>query len=222
MKIRLIGLVAAMAVAGSLFAMPASAARMATVHVVHGIPGAAVNVCVDGMSVADDFRYGRKIVDAQLPAGWHKVKLVAAGAGCSAPAILRHRYMLEPGRDVTIVAGLRATGAPNLKAFRNRVTKVDAGMARLSVRHTAQAPAVNVWANGSPLIGGNDFTRGSKVTVEVPASDYKVKVTLPGAKAPVIGPAVLTLREGFAYQVYAVGAPGSYRLIVIKDRVGMR
>jgi len=223
MKKRMLGLAAAVAVAGSLMAAPASAgAGTATVNVVHGIPGAKVNVCVDGSSVADGFKYGNTIVGAALPAGMRNVKLVAAGSDCSASAILKETYDLEAGSNVTIVAALKPSGSPRLKEFNNRTGKVDAGMARLSVRHTAQAPAVNVWANGSPLIGGNDFVWGKSVTVMVPADSYRVKVTLPGETAPVIGPATLDLAAGKAYQVYAVGTADTYRLVVIKTNVGVR
>jgi hypothetical protein len=199
---------------------PAGAAGKATVNVVHGIPGVPVKVCVDGAAVADDFRYGHKIFGARLPAGEHKVKLVAAGHACGASAILRHRYDLQAGTNVTIVAALDADGDPRLKVWPNKVKQTDAGMARISVRHAAQAPAVNVWANGSPLIGGRHFDWGSGATAMVPEDEYTVKVTLPGSKKAVIGPATLNLRGGFAYQVYAVGQADSYRLVVVKVNVG--
>jgi hypothetical protein len=79
---------------------------------------------------------------------------------------------------------------------------------------------VNVWAGGAKLIGGTDFTWGKSATLPVPAGSYSVKVTLPGSRKPVIGPACKTLSAGRAYQVYAVGSPGHYRLVTIKIRVG--
>jgi hypothetical protein len=56
----------------------------------------------------------------------------------------------------------------------------------------------------------------------VHAGTYKVKVTLPGSRKPVIGPASKHLAAGRAYQVYAAGSPGHYRLITIKIPVGSR
>jgi len=220
MKKRLLGLTAAIAVTATMFAAPASAGPNARVNVVHGIPGVPVNVCVNGGTLAEDFRFGNKIVGAALAPGEYRVKLVAAGKPCSAPAILRSTYTLAAGTNVTIVAALNASGTPKLKAFANGVKKLATGQARLTVRHTAQAPAVNVWANGSPLIDGTDFTWGANATVTLPKGDYRTKVTLPGRTAPVIGPATLTLAQGRAYQVYAVGSAGSYRLVVVKVNVG--
>jgi hypothetical protein len=215
-------MIAAAAVAGTLLATPAAAGPTATVNVVHGIPGVKVAVCVDGAKVVDDYSYRSKIVGAALPAGTRMVKLVAAGKDCDSSAILKKSFMLEAGGNYTIVANLNADGEPNLRAFANRVSPTGHGEARLTVRHTAAAPAVNVWADGGVLIGGDDFTWGSKATVMVPADTYTVKVTLPGKTAPVIGPRDLKLSAGKAYQVFAVGAAGSYSFVVIATPVGQR
>jgi len=220
-KIRMV-LAAGVMSATLLAAGPAHAGGTATVNVVHGIPGVAVNVCVDGTSVRDDFRFGRKIVGAELPAGSHRVKLVPSGSECSVRAILVERYRLHAGTNVTIVANLDASGTPNLAVFANNVRPTSEGNARLSVRHTADAPAVNVWANGSRLIGGTGFTWAKSATLQVPTDRYRVKVTLPRSEAPVIGPAVLHLGAGKAYQVYAVGDAHGYRLVEIPARVGAK
>jgi hypothetical protein len=216
------GLAATSALVAGALATPAVAAGKATVNVVHGIPGVPVAVCVDGAKVVDGFRYGEKVVGAKLPAGNHRVRVVAAGSGCGADAILREGYTLDAGRNYTIVANLDDSGAPNLLAVANKTRPTRPGYARLTVRHTAQAPAVNVWANGAKVIGGTSFTWGDQRALGVPADTYRTKVTLPGSKKAVIGPADLTLRAGRAYQVYAVGSPDRFRLVVLKVAVGTR
>lgn len=216
------GAVAAVGLTTFLVATPAGAAGAATVNVVHGIPGVAVKVCVDGKAVAGDFRYGHKIVGAKLSAGTHKVRLVAAGKRCSSHAILNAAYPLDAGRNYTVVANLNAAGTPNLQAFLNPVKPTRAGNARLTVRHTAQAPAVNVWAGRTKLIRGTSFTWGKGRTFGVRAGTYKVKVTLPGSRKAVIGPASKTLHAGRAYQVYAVGSASNYRLVTVRIPVGSR
>ena len=216
------GAVAAAGVTAGLAATPASAAGTAKVNVVHGIPGVAVKVCVDGKPAVDHFRYGNTITGAKLAATTHQVRLVAAGKACAAPAILSSTYTLKAGRDYTIVANRNAEGTPNLKAFVNNVKPTAAGKARLVVRHTAQAPAVNVWAGSTRLIGGTSFTWGKSAAFAVPAGTYSAKGTLSGSHKPVVGPAPLTLRQGRAYQVYAVGTPANYRLVTVKVPVGTR
>ena len=97
------------------------------------------------------------------------------------------------------------------------------GMARLQVRHTAEAPAVNVWANGSRLNGGNRFTWGAKRVYEVAEGNYRVKVTLPGSSKAVIGPATLHTEAGYAYQVYAWGnGAAGFDLAVVPVWVGQK
>lgn len=223
MRRTITSLIAATAVVGSMLAAsPATAGGAATVNVIHGIPGVAVKVCVNGARVVDDFTYTERIVGATLPARTHHVKLVAAGERCTHEAILKERFTLSEDADYTIVATLSAGGDPNLIAFRNRVGRTPHGEARVTIRHTAAAPAVNVWANGAVLIGGDAFTWGDSATALVPAGQYRVKVTLPGERIPVIGPKHRPFRAGNAYQAYAVGSEGKYRIVVIRTHVGQR
>jgi hypothetical protein len=181
-----------------------------------------VKVCVDGKAVVDHFRYGSTIVGAALPATTHRVRVVAAGKACRSSAIVKSAYTLAAGRNYTIVANLNAHGSPNLKAFVNNVRPTAHGKARVTVRHTADAPAVNVWAGRTKIIGGTHFTWGRSATLAVPAGRYVVRVSLPKSTKAVIGPARASLAAGRAYQVYAVGLAGHYRLITIKIPVGTR
>ena len=75
----------------------------------------------------------------------------------------------------------------------------------MAVACMADAPAVNVWANGSPLNRGRQFDWGSMRGWNVPEGDYEVFVSLARQSDPVIGPADLSLEAGFRYQVYAWG-----------------
>ena len=61
---------------------------------------------------------------------------------------------LPAGGNVTLVAHLDASGKPTITPFVNDVSSVPAGQARLVVRHTAAAPAVDVLAGGTPVVQG--------------------------------------------------------------------
>lgn len=225
MRTRLLGIsIAAALMFGAMSAaIPASAAGKATLNVVHGIPGVTVNVCVDGSEAIPDFQPGDVAANVQLPAGSHTFKLVAQSDTCGDTAILKKTTDLDAGKNYTVVANLNDTGAPNLKVFRNNVAKTAPGAARLTVRHTADAPAVNVWTNGARLIGGTHFTWGESATLPVPRGVYAAWVSLPGEVQPVIGPAVLVLRPGYAYQVYAWGdGTDGYHFAVVSLAVGTR
>jgi hypothetical protein len=216
-----IGVIASLVAAMVLTGGSASAAGKATLNVVHGIPGITVDVCVDGTKAIPDFEPGDVVKNVELSAASHTFKIVAQGDPCDGSGILVVTTGLEAGKNYTAIANLNASGTPNLKLFTNNVNPTKPGNARLTVRHTADAPAVNVWANGAKLIGGTDFTWGKSATIGTPKGIYAVWVSLSGDFTPVIGPRVWELKAGRAYQVYAWGdGTSGYRFAVVSLRVG--
>jgi len=157
---RLIGVAVAGALAMTVMGTGVASARAgdATLNVVHGIPGLTVDVCVDGATAIPDFAPGTVVTGVKLPAGSHEFKVVAQNGDCAGAGILVVVAGLKADKNYTAVANLNDSGDPNLKLYANNVKAVAKGTSRLTVRHTADAPAVNVWANGAPLIGGIDFT----------------------------------------------------------------
>jgi Domain of unknown function (DUF4397) len=224
---RIVGLVVAlaatMAVSGAVPATAAGAPKF-TLNVVHGIPGVVVDVCVNGAKAIKHFEPGDVVSGVKLPGGEYRLKVTPAGKPCSA-AILSAVADLAGGRNrnYTVVANLDDHGTPNLALYRNNTRKTEAGEARLVVRHTADAPAVNVWANGSPLNRGRQFEWGKTRRFDVPAGHYEVFVSLARRSAPVIGPVDLALKAGVSYQVYAWGnGAAGYDLALIPLRVGQQ
>src|SRR4029079_2876377 len=105
---------------------------------------------------------------------------------------------------VALGAPLHAAGKPTVTPFKNDVTKVAAGQARLVVRHTAAAPAVDVLAGGKPVIQG--LTNPNEKELTVPAGSVSAAVAAAGSTDPVIGPADVDLKEGTATFVHAIGS----------------
>jgi hypothetical protein len=220
-KLMGLGLAATLVVGLVMAGGAASAGGKATLNVVHGIPGMTVGVCVDGSKAIPGFAPGEVVKNIQLPATSHTFKIVAQGNPCGGAGILVVTTPLEAGKNYTAIANLNASGDPNLKLYTNNVKPTKPGNARLTVRHTADAPAVNVWANGAKLIGGTKFTWGKSATLQTPKGIYATWVSLPGDYTPVIGPAVLKLKAGHAYQVYAWGNGASgYNFAVVRLNVG--
>ena len=91
----------------------------------------------------------------QLPAGSYDLAVFPA-----APPTLRHAapssdgVAVPAGANATVVAHLDADGKPALTPFVNDTSAVQAGQARVTVRHTAAAPAVDVRAGGTPVVEG--------------------------------------------------------------------
>ena len=205
MKITRILAVAALAVAATGVATPAQAADDATVTVVHVIPGATVDVYANGEELLTDFKPGTVTDPVTLPAGEYDLKVTAANAGADGDAVVEAKDVTVPaGANVSVVAHLTAGGEPALTPFVNDVSKIAAGQARLTVRHTAAAPAVDVRANGEAAFKG--LTNPKEAKADLPAGTISADVTLAGTETVAIGPADVNLAEGTNTIVYAYGS----------------
>jgi hypothetical protein len=222
MRKRFLGLAVAASLAISMLGMGTASAADATLNVVHGIPGVDVNVCVNDGEAISDFSFGDVVTGVPLADGTYAFKIVAAADDCTAAGILVAAGVdLAGGKNYTAVAYLEEDGTPTLGLFKNGTKPVAKGSARLLVRHTAAAPAVDVWANGAPLV--TDFENGETAKAIVPKGVYAAWVSLPGDYQPVIGPAVLNLSKGFTYEVYAIGdGTSGYTFAVVATKVGVK
>ncbi len=208
----------AVGVAGALVlvATPATAADTATVSVLHAIPDTPVDVYANGERLLDNFEPGTLTDPLQLPAGSYDLAVFPADAadGSGTPLLSANGVAVPAGANATVVAHLKEDGSPVLTPFVNDTSAVPAGQARVTVRHTAAAPAVDVRAGGSPVISG--LTNPNEESLTVPAGTVSADVVLAGTTTVAIGPADLALAEGSNTIVYAWGAgdKGGFKLAV--------
>lgn len=189
----------------------ADSAGKATVSVLHGVPGATVDVYANGKELLKGFEPGTLTDPLQLPAGTYDLKVVAAGAGADGEAVIQADDVAVPADvNVTVVAHLDASGKPVLTPFVNDISKVDSGKARLTVRHTAAAPAVDVRADGQPAFKA--LTNPKEAKADLPAGTISADVVLAGTTTVAIGPADLDLKEGTNTIVYAWGSAADENL----------
>ncbi|WP_405415644.1 DUF4397 domain-containing protein [Pseudonocardia alni] len=176
-----------------------------SVRVVHGIPGQPVDVYVDGERALDDFEPATVAGPVDLPAGAREVAVFPADApDASGTPLLEGSADVAAGASATLVAHLDEQGQPALTPFVDDLSTVPAGQARLVVRHTAAAPAVDVLAGGAPLLTG--LSNPGEASATAPAGTVSAAVAASGTTDPVIGPADLTLPEGSATFVHAIGS----------------
>lgn len=196
--------------AGALVALgavaPANAAEdNAMLSVLHGIPDTPVDVYVNDELTIDDFQPGDLAGPLELPAGTYSVALTATDAAdASDPVLGPIDLPLEAGGNYTAVAHLDAEGAPTANLFTNDVSDIAAGEGRLTVRHVAAAPAVDVLAGGSAVISG--LENPNEQTLNLPAGTVEASVAAAGTTEPVIGPAPVDVAEGTLTIVYAWGS----------------
>lgn len=191
--------------AGLAAAPAASAADDAQLSVLHAVPGTTVDVYVDGALTLDNFTPGSLAGPLALPAGSYELAITAADApDASAPIIGPVSAELTAGGNFTAVANLGTDGTPTANVYSNDLSTIAPGKAHLTVRHVAAAPAVDVLANGTPVI--TNLANPGEKTLAVDAGTISASVAAAGTTAPVIGPADLTLPEGVHTIVYAWGS----------------
>ena len=217
----------ALSLAASLaFAAPAQASGRhhhddpALLSVLHGVPGLTVDVWVNGERTLDDFTPGTLAGPLELAEGDYTIAITAADAtSAEHPVIGPVEVELDEGRNYTAVAHLAADGTPTASLFEND-TKAPRNdkKGKLTVRHVAAAPAVDVLAGGSAVI--EDLSNPDEATLKLKAGTISASVAAAGTTDPVIGPADITVEAGKNTIVYAWGSLADNTLNVAVQVVG--
>ena len=211
---RIVGSAAGCIMAVGLVAAPAQAISTTTadLYVLHAVPATPVDVYVNGTLTLDDFQPGALAGPLDLAAGTYSVAITAADAAdASAPVIGPIDLKLDANTSYTAVAHLGATGSPTATLFTNDLAKTAAGQGRLTVRHTAAAPAVDVLAGGAPVVTALSNLAAGTVSAAVAAT---------GTTAPVIGPADVAIQDGVNTIVYAWGSLEAGNLALAVQTIG--
>lgn len=202
-------LAAALALMVPLFAGRAGAAD-SSVYIVHGIPGVAVDVYAGGTDPANkaltDFQYGDVAGPLSLPAGSLPVIVVATGDDPTVPGnqVINQTLDVPSGANLSVIADL-STGSPALTPFENDLSAVPEGSSRVTVRHAADAPPVNVLVNGTVAIA--NLAPGAQASAVLPAGTYDVQVQLTdGTPLPALSPGSVAIPAAKNVIVYATGS----------------
>ncbi len=216
----LVALLTALATFG-LFAPAASAQDTSDVYVVHGIPGVTVDVYVNGDLTLEGFEPEAVAGPLTLPAADYQIEIFAAADDAPATsadrdddAVIDVTPTVPGGANLSVVAHLDADGAPTLGAFVNDVATIDAGQGKVTVRHTAAAPTVDIVAAGAAVDGLTGLSNGEEAVVALPADAYPTGIAAAGTTEALVD-APITIAEGTNLVVYAIGdlAGGSFTLI---------
>ncbi len=224
---RLLSLVVAGGIAASLvtvLAGPASAGTTARVFFVQGVPAKTLDICVNGDEVKSDFAYRKKfVVDLDVPADptAYQIDVYRANDNttCGGFALASHTYNLLVDKNYTIVAGIGVgSHQPRLFIFGNPIQNTKPGMARLSLRHTADIGAINASLVRVKTFRG--IPNGGSVTGVFDDSTYTLRVRGVGSSTDLLRPRHLRLLARMAYQVYVVGDEANgYGTVTLRQAV---
>ena len=193
----------------------ASAATNAQLSVLHGVPGVTVDVWVNGALTLNDFKPGTLAGPLSLPPATYSVAITASDATSATDKVVIGPVdlPLADGGNYTAVAHLDPAGKPTATLFTNDISKTTPGQGRLTVRHVAAAPAVDVLAGTSPVIKG--LTNPKEQILNLAPATISASVVAAGTTTPaLIGPADVPVVEGQNTIVYAYGSLADKSLAV--------
>jgi hypothetical protein len=220
-KTLIAGSVAGTIAALALSATPAAAISPTTadLYVLHAVPATPVDVYVNGTLTLDDFQPGALAGPLDLPAGSYSVAITAANApDASAPVIGPVDLTLAAGSSYTAVAHLDPAGAPTATLFTNDVSTTAPGQGRLTVRHVAAAPAVDILAGGTAVVTA--LANPAEAKLDLAAGTVSAAVAATGTTQPVIGPADVAIADGVNTIVYAWGSLEAGTLALATQTIG--
>lgn len=202
--------------AAGLF-LAALPAQDATVTVLHGVPGlgAPVDVFANGSQLFS-FDYGDQQGPLTLPPGSYNLEVRQNGT-----TLLSLTAALAADIDYSVIANLDASGAPQLNAFGNSLTNLTLPTSRLYVRHTAEAPAVDIILeqNGAVVATIANVTNGMEAEADVAPGIYSVKLNLAGTATTAFGPVDVRVENGTGYGIFAVGQAGTNNFRLLTQNV---
>lgn len=207
----------------SLVAAPAAAAQTdegaASLSVLHGVPDLTVDVWVDDERTLDDFDPAELAGPLELPAGTYSLAITAADAEDPGDPVLGPvDVSVEAGGNYTAAAHLDENGEPTVSLFTNDTTPTAAGEGRVTLRHAAAAPSVDVISGEEAVI--TDLANGEEESLNLPAGTLSATLAPTGTTDPVLGPADVPVEEGAATIIYAWGSVEDDNLQIASQVIG--
>jgi len=201
----------------------ATAEAATRLFIIHGIPGVNVDVYAGlagspiGATPTIPGFQPKQIVDLTVGGALSAdIRIFVTGANpqTATPVIAVLGAAIPDNVELSILAHLDANGNPTATVYQNDRSTPAPGMARVSVRHAAQAPAVQLVAGGVPKLALSNPYFGD---LEVPANTtIPLQLQVPFAGTPITGVAPLSFQSGRRYFVYAIGSVsgGTFDFIV--------
>jgi hypothetical protein len=187
-------------------AATSAAAETATLYVVQGVPGATIDVAVDGEPMSQDVQTAAVVGPFTVSAG-SRVVTFTDDAGA---VVAENTIDAQTGSSSDLVLHLTTAAGdpPIVTQYTHDLTGVPSDKASLTVAHTAAVPPADIRVDGQVLFA--NVANGESLNLVVPVGSYSVDIVPTGQSSPVVfGPVDLAVQGGSLNRVYAVGDPAA-------------
>ena len=196
---------------GQAVAPPAAPVKApAQVTVIQAVPGATVDVSVDGRSVATGAAVGDILGPFDLAPGSHEVTF--SGGGTDVASTLD----VAAGASTDVVLHLPAAvdGDPVVHTYDAPTGAIGPGKARVVLAHTATVAPADVRVDGETVF--TNIANGEFAEAELPAGTHEVALLPTGRTSdPILGPLDVPLEARTLSMIYAYGNPQDASMNVI-------
>lgn len=209
------GLLATTLVAAAAPVTLAEGEAVAKVRVLHASPDApAVDVYADGAEILSDVPFGVISDYLEVPAGEHRIQVVAAGADPAAGAVIDATLTLE-GLTAYTVAATNAVAAIEAQVIVDAPMPV-ADQAQVRIVHlAADAPAVDIAPDGGdPIVSALAYPVATDY-LTIPAGTYDLEVRPAGTMDVALQLDPVDLAAGQSVSVFAIGSLAAGTLQVL-------
>lgn len=176
----------------------------AKLTVFNGITDRTIDVYIDKKLKFDNVDPGDFENSLKVREGEHDVAVTRSNAKNARHAIVKlEDASFDADTNYTLAAYFDADGDKTASLFENDTSSVDRGDGRLTVRHVAEAGAVDVRADGKRIV--RHLENGEEAVKTLDADTYEVKVTKAGRSRTLIGPEDVEVEKRTNTIVYAWG-----------------
>jgi hypothetical protein len=188
----------------------APAAGTARVTVIQAVPGATVEVTIDGEAVAEDAEVGSVLGPFDLAPGSHDISFT--GDGMQVDTSLE--VTAGAASDVVLHLPADVGGDPVVTSYAAPTGPIGPGKARVLLAHTATVAPADVEVDGKTVF--TNIANGEFADADVPAGTISVALLPSGSTGdPILGPIDVSLAGSTLSMIYAYGNPRDGSMNVI-------
>ena len=196
----------------------ASASLAGSLTLVQAVPGARVDIRIDGQPVRRAVDVGGVVGPVRLSAGRHRITFVRPGAG---RVSTRVRISAAAPRDVVLHRPAARSGTPVVSTFPTPTGRLAPGTSRLVVSPTASLAPADVRVDGRVVF--TNIANGEAATTRVRPGRHRVTLVPTGRASPtVVGPVDVAVAPGTVTILYALDGPGTGSGDAIVHTVALR